>query len=676
MAHLKLRSPDQPLVVRCLLGLYEVLASMSLAVVLLVALAFVLGWATFIESWFGTEAVHFAVYDAWWFAALLALLGVNVLCAALIRFPWRRYQTGFVITHAGILVLLVGCIYSAGWGIDAQMYVFEGSVGHKAYERTRHFELRILPDDPQENVSVIDVPFRAGPFNWRDYRSRFPFPWQLGKRDQGLICDQNSIQLEVLDFYRLWTPVAAKPLKVFAAVTDPESGALGDFDSIELKISQADSAAAPAGARGRTENGVRFTYTIARTAAEAEAFRMTGPQGDLGEQGQVVIYVRGSVFRFQVDDWKPEVREPLGDTGYEVEFFGMDAAMRAARLLIHAPDGTRAGMALLAELPDFSMQLPDHGVFGSYWLDVAADAMEPMSQFNIDPAEPRIDLMQAPDGAVAYRVWQSPQLQEAMPVIAGRREDVTLAADGRAMRFYVESIETHDRPGMRLKPLPFDKEDARRTNPIVRVRLTVDGQAEEFWLGAQRLTFMDEPRHEFESRVVVGDGRRVELRLVLDSFDVGFHVYLNRFQRKLDPGSRTAVSEYSSLVDFVTVKDDGQGPTPTIEKVLEEDVLITLNNPITRVDPSSGRSFRMYQEAFDGPYRPGTKQYEYFLGGVVPRGETEPRDELYQSTLTVNYDPGRGLKYVGCLMIVAGTAVLFYMKGYFFRRRRGEDGEE
>ena len=28
--------------------------------------------------------------------------GTNILCAALIRFPWKKRQTGFVITHAGL----------------------------------------------------------------------------------------------------------------------------------------------------------------------------------------------------------------------------------------------------------------------------------------------------------------------------------------------------------------------------------------------------------------------------------------------------------------------------------------------------------------------------------------------------------------------------------------------
>jgi hypothetical protein len=101
--------------------------------------------------------------------------------------------------------------------------------------------------------------------------------------------------------------------------------------------------------------------------------------------------------------------------------------------------------------------------------------------------------------------------------------------------------------------------------------------------------------------------------------------------------------------------------------------LITLNEPITRTDPSTGRSFRIYQEGFDGPWKPGSPEYDEQLGGIVLRGEEMPRDELYQSTLTVNYDPGRGLKYFGCLMIVAGIATIFYMKAYFFARRPRRD---
>ena len=91
MARPRLRSPEQSFPVRFLLGLYEFSASLRLAVVLLFAAAVVLGWATFVESEYGTRAVQFGIYGAWWFTLLFALLAVNIFAAAIIGYPWKRY---------------------------------------------------------------------------------------------------------------------------------------------------------------------------------------------------------------------------------------------------------------------------------------------------------------------------------------------------------------------------------------------------------------------------------------------------------------------------------------------------------------------------------------------------------------------------------------------------------
>ena len=151
---------------------------------------------------------------------------------------------------------------------------------------------------------------------------------------------------------------------------------------------------------------------------------------------------------------------------------------------------------------------------------------------------------------------------------------------------------------------------------------------------------MDAPPGESQRHVVIGEDRRVELTLAPDSVDVGFHVYLDRFQRKLDPGTSMA-SHYSSLVNFVTVKVDPETKEEVPDEMIEEGVLITLNEPITRTDPATGRSFRLYQEAFRGPFKPGGQDglYDAKLGGRLLGSETMPRDELFLSWLTV---PGLG----------------------------------
>ncbi len=132
MSRRRLATPDQPAVVRALLAAYEFCASLQFAVVLIALLAVVLGLGTFVESGFGTEAVKFGVWNTWWFTLLNALLAVSIFCAAAIRFPWKRHQTGFVITHIGLLVLLAGCLMSqrGGLGFSADRRIAAGFQNH------------------------------------------------------------------------------------------------------------------------------------------------------------------------------------------------------------------------------------------------------------------------------------------------------------------------------------------------------------------------------------------------------------------------------------------------------------------------------------------------------------------------------------------------------------------
>src|SRR3954452_12759603 len=79
---------------RVLDGTYRFLASVKLAVISLGTLASVLAYATFFESNHGAAAAQEWIYQTRWFSLVLAFLGVNILCAALIRYPWKKRQTG------------------------------------------------------------------------------------------------------------------------------------------------------------------------------------------------------------------------------------------------------------------------------------------------------------------------------------------------------------------------------------------------------------------------------------------------------------------------------------------------------------------------------------------------------------------------------------------------------
>ena len=108
--------------------IYRFLASLKLAVVSILVLAATLAYATFFESWYGAGAAQQYIYRSPGFAVLLAFLGINILSAALIRYPWKRRQTGFVITHAGLLTLLLGSYVSVRTADEGQVGMIEGDV--------------------------------------------------------------------------------------------------------------------------------------------------------------------------------------------------------------------------------------------------------------------------------------------------------------------------------------------------------------------------------------------------------------------------------------------------------------------------------------------------------------------------------------------------------------------
>jgi len=111
--------------------IFHFLSSLKLAVVVLLAFAYVLALGTIQESLHGTPYAKEAVYNTWWFGFILLVLGVNVLCAALSRLPWKKHHTGFVVTHAGIIVILIGSFITQKWGVDGSMALAEGETSDR-----------------------------------------------------------------------------------------------------------------------------------------------------------------------------------------------------------------------------------------------------------------------------------------------------------------------------------------------------------------------------------------------------------------------------------------------------------------------------------------------------------------------------------------------------------------
>ncbi|MBI3468320.1 MAG: hypothetical protein HY000_35400, partial [Planctomycetes bacterium] len=468
------------------------------------------------------------------------------------------------------------------------------------------------------------------------------------------------------------------------------------WNLIELQVlpsSREMAAARPFGRADRRQvGGGAILFWLAGTEAEQRAFLESRPAGPLGAQGQVVLFADGKTFPLNVEKHLGK-RVPLGDSGLEAEIthfyqaailkdnsspekleleeYSGDGNVRqpAVEVLIHAREGENAGqprrMVLLADLPDLSLQDNQDQVFGSFWVPDEKTS----EQLVRGEGTSRIDIIQGADQRLYYRYWNRKEVVTIAELPSNGKRVDAFKMPVAQLQMYVESVETSLRPEKRFLPKKFHKDETAVTvTRAAKMRVTMDGNTEEFWLKGAPARLIEARPDPSEQRMILGKDRMVALSIPLEYVDVGFLVELQDFERKLDPGT-SQPSHYSSWVRFL----DHETRKPLSGKPKEQDqVLITMNAPVDFSDPQRGRSYRLFQEAFRGPFVPGDGIYESHYRGLPADSQSKVRDQLFMSILTVNYDPGRGIKYIGCLLIVAGIATMFYMRAYFFKPKTRE----
>src|SRR5258708_20892035 len=140
----KLNRCDQPVWQQN--AIFEFFSSLKLAVVLLAVLIAGAIVGTLYESSFDAKVARTYVYGASWFNAWLVLLGANLTVSALSRWPWKKHHTAFLITHLGIITLLIGSLIGRIWGIEGTATLFKGDPPTN----------RLLVDERQLRVHDID----------------------------------------------------------------------------------------------------------------------------------------------------------------------------------------------------------------------------------------------------------------------------------------------------------------------------------------------------------------------------------------------------------------------------------------------------------------------------------------------------------------------------------------
>ena len=132
--------------------IFRFLSSLRLAVILLSVLIVMSIVGTLAESKFDADTARTWIYEAPWFHLWLLFLAANLTCSAFMRWPWKKYHTGFLLVHLGMIVVMIGAVIGQIWGIEGTITLFKGEApDNKLVLQKRQITVR----DPDAQQAVM-----------------------------------------------------------------------------------------------------------------------------------------------------------------------------------------------------------------------------------------------------------------------------------------------------------------------------------------------------------------------------------------------------------------------------------------------------------------------------------------------------------------------------------------
>ncbi len=391
-----------------------------------------------------------------------------------------------------------------------------------------------------------------------------------------------------------------------------------------------------------------------------------------------------------------EETSKLGDSGWRVVGFESSPTLLpgveelqgwSALVRLQTPEGEFCETTLFSDLAERN-RYPENGrVYGALWLKTPGGSdTEYGRKWNEALNKPKLELTQTQDEKIVYRysngagvvltgtlqispVDDASKTFQSAPVTLFVKDSDEKSSDdqssdnqnSRLVSFTVKEATFQDEFGARLTPGEFQKDQANEFYGKVKVRATLDDAQETFWLRSIPLESVSQEQMKYLTRRIASSKRSATIRLVDREIELGVALFVKKFTPTYEPGSSTAAS-FASLTRVLPVGTTPEEQAAEIVRHEEKDVLIQMNRPGVLRAPGSRKVYWAYQDSFRGPFKPGDAEFDSVVQGRLLPGETSPRETLYYTIISLNDDPGRGMKYLGCLFVVWGTALLVYRR--------------
>ena len=628
--------------------IFEFFASLKLAVVLLAVIIVAAIAGTFYESSFDAKVARAYVYGAPWFNLWLVLLGANLACSALSRWPWRKHHLAFLITHLGIITLLVGSLIGRIWGIEGTITLFEGEPPTN----------RLLIDERQLRVHDVDGIVKG-------YSAEFLHhpPTPQHPRDLGLLA--SGADLRIIDYaptiegklnpkplndggvpalhFVIATAMMNQRLDGWLLADDPQNGNFSmGLANIELRRGTAEgldrdgslsrppseSEANPKDQATDLEESI-FAFTkapeeqighVRKGGSSGAKVRLEQPQN--GNKGRVLVSLGEKEVSFDVAE----------NLGHEVAIAGTPFSLKIDDYWadFRIENGKPNSLSDQPNNPAVLVTIRGKGVPASEPETNPHGSPKHLTTTGGPPSMPtpgegtpnHLRLFIADDGTISYDLASRKNGRSS-----GKIElDKPLPTGWADWQLTIDKTMPHAASSMDFNPVNSEKASASTDLPDgVRLRIQQNGETFERWAPAGwQITIPSSP-----SPTMVAYGwKTVSLPIELE---------LLNFEVQRNEGSDSPAG-FKSTVRIVTA--DGETATGSC----------WMNHPFSY---------------------PGTWWRTWTgLTYKISQASWNP-ENLGQSTVQILRDPGWLLKWIGSLLVVIGVFMMFYLQPY----RKQTEGE-
>ncbi len=621
-------------------SVFEFFASLKLAVVLLTMLIIAAIAGTLYESSFDAKVARAYIYGAPWFNLWLVLLGTNLACSALSRWPWRKHHLAFLITHLGIITLLIGSLIGRIWGDEGTITLFKGEPPTN----------RLLVNERQLRVHDVDGIVKGYP---AEFLHHPPTPQR--PRDLGLLA--SGAHLQIVDYapaiegklnpkpvseagapalhFTIATAMMNQHLDAWLLADDPQHGNFSmGLANIELKRGTTSEAKSTSKSEEADLEESIFAFSkapdeqighVRKGGSTGAKVRLSAPEN--GNNGQVIVSLGGKEARFDVaENFGRDV--PIENTRLtlKIENYWPDFRIENGKpsSVTDQPDNPAVLVTIRGKgVPVSAAETNSHGT----GKELAATGGPPAMPAPGEEAPNHLTLFVADDGAITYELASRKSGKSSGKIDLNK----PLATGWADWQVVADTTMPSAQPQMDFTPLKSEQALTSSTTDLsdgVRLRVQQNGETIERWAPAGwQITIpirqrTDSPWRTSPNEISVAYGwKTVSLPIGLELLD---------FEVKRNEGSDSPAG-FKSTLRVITA--DGESATGAC----------WMNNPFS----------------FPGSWWRTWTGLTY----KISQASWNP-ENLGQSSVQILRDPGWLLKWIGSLLVVVGVFMMFYLQPY------------